>query len=305
MDDKLVSELKKWYHKKTGDKLDIDCPKTFNEKLQWLKIYNAIPIKTKLADKYLVRDWIKEKIGEEYLVPLLGVYDRFEDIDFDKLPNQFVIKCNHGSGYNIVVRDKTTLDLIEAKQKVDKWMSTNFAFRNGFEIHYRPIKPKIIIEEYMNIDESSREIQVWCFNNNIKFVSVESIKDLDNLVRGTFYPNGKPTEFRISPNHYNKLDNIPDTKAFYEAIKLSEKLQVDVPFVRIDFVELHGSVKFREMTFTSGSGLSKIEPIKYGKILGDWITLPKLAYNIYTKKYYEPKKAKIISRKIHKRNKYF
>jgi hypothetical protein len=92
-----------------------------------------------LADKYLVREWVKERIGEEYLIPLLGVYDKFDDIDFDKLPNQFVIKCNHGSGMNIIVKNKAELNLAEAKAKVDKWMSTNFAFCVGYELHYRDI----------------------------------------------------------------------------------------------------------------------------------------------------------------------
>ena len=101
-----------WYQRATGKELDLENPKTFNEKIQWLKLYDSTPIKTQLADKYLVRDWVKEKIGEEYLIPLLGVYDNFDEIDFDKLPEQFVIKCNHGCGYNIVVKDKATLKII-------------------------------------------------------------------------------------------------------------------------------------------------------------------------------------------------
>ena len=278
MNEKELNNLKQWYYEKLGTELNINNPQTFNEKMQWLKIYNAIPLKTQLADKYLVRDWIKAKIGEEYLVPLLGVYNSFEEIDFNKLPNQFVIKCNHGSGYNIVVTDKAKMNLTDIKTKLNRWMKEDFAFRCGYELHYSDIKPKIIIEKYINPAESNREIQVWCFNKQIKFVSVESVKTADDLCRGTFYPNEQPTEFEISPNHYRKLQNIPDKQAFHKALELAEQLQVYVPFVRIDFIEWHGSVKFREMTFTSGSGLSVIEPSNYNKILGDWIKLPKIKY---------------------------
>lgn len=279
--------LKLWYYRQGKRSLNLKNPSTYNDKLQWLKLYNSTPIKTRLADKYEVRSWIKEKIGEEYLVPLLGVYDEFDEIDFSALPNQFVIKCNHGSGYNIIVKNKSELNLQETKCKLTRWMKENFALKTGFELQYFPIKPKIIIEEFINPIQSNHEIQVWCFNKTIKFISVESIKDAKELVRGTFYPNGQPTEFEISPNHYKKLTHIDDQKAFYKAIELAEKLLIDVPYVRIDFIEWKGSVKFREMTFTSGSGLSVIEPSKYNQVLGDWIVLPKQAYDLHTEKYYQ------------------
>lgn len=289
-----AQELINWYQRTTNKYLNLSNPKTYNEKLQWLKIYNATPIKTLLADKYLVRDWVKKKIGEQYLIPLLGVYDKFEEIDFSKLPNQFVIKCNHGSGWNIIVKDKSKLDLKETKEKLDKWMSLNFAFIYGYELHYKEITPKIIIEEYINPNFSNHEIQCWVFNKGIKFISVETIKDDDNLERGTFYPDGKRTEFEISPNHYKMMKNISSRKAFDKAIELAQKLIIDVPYVRIDFIEYEDDVKFREMTFTSGSGLSVIKPDKYNLILGNMIKLPKLAYNIDTGEYYKlPKKSKI------------
>lgn len=305
----LSKSLKTWYYAQTKQPLNLQNPNTYNEKIQWLKIYNALPIKTQLADKYLVRNWIKEKIGEEYLIPLLGVYDKFDEIDFNKLPNQFVIKCNHGSGYNIIVKDKNTLNIAEARSKVNKWMKTNFAFSCGFELHYRDIKPKIIIEEFIDPEESNDEIQVWCFNNEIKFVSVETTKYSEDLIRGTFYLDETPTEFEISPNHYKKATAINNKQAFYKAIELAKKMVVDVPYLRIDFIEWHNSVKFREMTFTSGTGLSQIIPCEYSKVLGDWIKLPELAYDINTKTYYEipkEKESKIYPTiKKHKKNKYF
>ena len=128
--DKYEKELKLWYYRKTGRELDLNNTETFNEKIQWLKLYDSTPLKTKLADKYLVREWIKEKIGEKYLIPLLGVWDKFDDIDFEKLPNQFVLKANHGSGWNIIVKDKTKLDKKMAKKKFDEWLDRNYAFRD-------------------------------------------------------------------------------------------------------------------------------------------------------------------------------
>ncbi len=290
------AKIENWYYKSTGKFFNINNSQTYNEKLQWLKIYNALPIKTRLADKYLVRDWVKEKIGEQYLIPLLGVYDKFEDIDFAKLPNQFVIKCNHGSGWNIIVSDKSKLDLDDAKAKLDRWIDTNFAFKYGYELHYRDIEPKIIIEKYIDPQVSNHEIQVWCFNGKIQFVSVESIKDTNNLVRGTFYPDGTRTKFEISPQHYKKLESIPSMKAFNKALELAKKMLIDVPYVRIDFIDYKDDVRFREMTFTSGSGLSIIKPDKYNIELGRMIKLPKLAYNLDTGEYYKlPKKSRVLA----------
>jgi len=103
-DEKRAIALKDWFFERTGEALNLDDPQTYNEKIQWLKLYDSTPVKTRLADKYAVRDWVKEKIGEQYLVPLLGVWDRFDDIDFDKLPEKFALKCNHGSGYNIILK---------------------------------------------------------------------------------------------------------------------------------------------------------------------------------------------------------
>lgn len=285
--------LRQWFLDNTGRVLNLENPKTYNEKMQWLKLYDSIPIKTKLADKYLVRDWISEKIGEKYLTPLLGVYDSFDEIDFDKLPDQFVIKCNHGSGWNIIVTDKNQFDKNSAKEKVDNWMSKTYAFEFGCELHYMNIKPKIIIEQYLNPSESQYEIQLWTFDGVIKFISIETIKTENELCRGLFYPDGTLCEFQISPNHYKKLNEIPSIKLFNDAIEIGKKLLLDVPYVRIDFVVVNDTIQFREMTFTSGSGISEIIPDEYNKIIGDWINLPNKGYNIKKDKY-----CKLLNKKV-------
>ena len=166
-------ELKLWFKLRTGRDLDLKHPKTFNEKIQWLKLRDVSPLKTRLADKFEVREWIREKIGEKYLTPLIGVYDTFDEIDFDRLPDKFVLKTTHGSGYNIVVKDKSRFDKADAKKKFDDWLSRKFEYQAGFEMHYAGMKPRIIAEEFLDIDESGiYEWQAFCFNGEAKFFLV-------------------------------------------------------------------------------------------------------------------------------------
>ena len=266
--------LKAWYFDITGKTLDLEHPKTLNEKIQWLKLNDSTKLKTKLADKYLVRKWIKNKIGEKYLIPLLGCWKNFDDINFDKLPNKFVLKCNHGSGYNIIVTDKSKLNIAEAREKINKWMSENYALI-GFEWHYSGIPRKIIAEEYVEPSLSSIEIQALCFNGQVKLISYETIKDVKILRRCLFDKNWQPVNFKMSPNHYNSFTTIPKKPHCYqEFIDISEKLAKNFYHVRIDFIICNEKLLFREMTFTHGNGLSTYEPIDATYILGDMLKLP-------------------------------
>lgn len=273
-------ELSLWYKKWTKKDLNLKSPQTFNEKIQWLKLYDSTPLKTKLADKYLVRDWVKEKIGEKYLVPLLGVWDNFDEIDFDKLPNKFVLKCNHSAGWNWIVTDKNKFDKTEAKKKFDLWMSKNYAFQFGLELHYKNIKPQIIAEEYLeNNNNDLYDYKVWCFNGNPEYIMF--LSNRKNSLRMSFYDldwNLKP--FRYShPQHDEK---IPKPKNLDKMIKLSKKLSEGFPHVRVDFYVLNdGSLKFGELTFTSLSGVCRWNDEKYNKMLGEKIVLPKEKYDYY------------------------
>ena len=283
-------ELQSWYRRISKNKsFDIDHPQTFNEKIQWLKLYDSTPIKTRLADKYLVREWVKEKIGEKYLIPLLGVYDRFEDIDFDKLPNQFVIKCNHGCGYNIIVKDKSQLDLVAAKLKVDRWMRENFAFKNGFELHYRDIKPKILVEIYLE-NEGTNDLydyKFWCFNGKVTYIQFLSERNLSGL-RMAFY-NRKWEKQNFVYSHPLDTKNIPKPANLELMIQLAERLASEFSHVRVDFYLLNnGAVKFGEMTFTSASGVPHWSDQQIDLSMGQQIELPELAYNIDTGEYYKP-----------------
>lgn len=270
----LPEYLKSWYREKTGKYLDLENPKTFNEKMQWLKLYDCTPQKTLLADKYLVRDWVKEKIGEEYLVPLLGVWDNFDEIDFSKLPEQFVLKCNHGSGYNIIVTDKSTLNLNDARKKINKWMKEDFAYKAGFEMHYSGIPRKIIAEKYISPQESDTEIQAYCFDGEIKFISYESCKDSKNSYRCIFSPDWTVKDFRISPqNHEDFASTPPKPENLEEFKKLANILCKNFKFVRIDFISSKNKLMFREMTFTSGSGLSTFSPENVSLEIGNYLKI--------------------------------
>ena len=271
-----AEELKLWFKMVTGCELNLENPKTFNEKIQWLKLYDSTPLKTRLADKYLVRDWVKEKIGEQYLIPLLGVYDKFEDIDFNKLPNQFVIKCNHGSGYNIIVKDKLQFNIDEARQKIKSWMNEDFAFKCGFEMHYSNISRKIIIEQYIKPEISNIEIQSWCFHNVLKFISYETCKDAATPLRAIFTPDWEPENFMVSPQHYSKFLELPSKPKYLDELKeVVSILCKGFKHVRVDFIVIEDKLYFREMTFTSGSGLSIFEPSCITYELGDMIYIGK------------------------------
>ena len=272
--EKYEEELKLWFERTTKENLDLANPRTYNEKLQWMKLYDSTPLKTRLADKYLVRDWVKEKIGEEYLIPLLGVWDNFDEIDFDKLPSSFVLKANHGCGWNIIVKDKNKFDINDAKRKFDNWMQMNFAFKFGLELHYMNIPPKIIVEEYLENDNNDLyDYKVFCFNG--KAENIMYLSERKQGLKMAFFDlewNKLPFTYSFPRNEAD----IPKPKNLDLLIKLSEKLANGFPHVRVDFYILNdGSLKFGEMTFSSASGTCKWNPPEQNYIYGNLIQLPK------------------------------
>ncbi len=265
--------LKKWYKKRTGKELNLENPQTYNEKIQWLKLYDATPIKTRLADKLLVRDWVAEKIGEEYLIPLLGVYDKFDDVDFNALPDKFVIKANHDYSTNRIVTNKSGFDIAEARKFFNQRMRRNFAFWSGFELQYKNIVPKIIIEEYLeNSDNDLYDYKFWCFDGKVRFIlfQAERHKELKVTIFDTEW---KRMPFTCGHPRYEGEVIKPDNLA--QMISLAETLATGFSYVRVDFYRLNdGTIKFGEMTFTPSSGTYKWNPPEYGKIVGDLIKLP-------------------------------
>jgi len=270
--DDLYLKIKFRYH--IGQKLNLKNPKTFNAKLQWLKLYDRKPEYVKYVDKYEVRDFIKEKIGEEYLIPLFGVYNNVEEINWSELPDQFVLKCTHGSGCNIICTDKNKLNIKEAKNKLNKWMKKNW-FWYGREWPYKNIKPRIICEKYM-VDESGIELKDYkfmCFNGKAKCMFVCLNRFSPNGLNVDFYDmDWNPMPFE---RHYRRSGTIiPKPKNFDKMVTFAEKLSEGIPFVRVDFYEANGKLYFGELTLYPGSGFEEFTPESYDYLLGSWIELP-------------------------------
>ena len=256
-------------------KLDLNNPKTYSEKLQWIKLYDRNPLYTSLVDKYLVKEYVKEKIGEEYIIPTYGVWDSFDEIDFSKLPNQFVMKCTHDSGGLIICRDKTKLDFMRAKRKIEKYLNKSF-YWFGREWPYKDVQPRIIIEEYME-DSKTKELRDY------KFFA------FDGVVRAVFVATerqstSEETKFDFFDENFNHLDlinghpnadNMPEKPTCFEEMKtLASILSKGLPEARIDFYEVDGRVYFGEITFFHWSGLKPFEPEKWDEVFGSWIKLP-------------------------------
>lgn len=271
-EEQYPSELVKWYFENTGRNLDLENPKTFNEKLQWLKLYDATPLKTRLADKYEVRQWIKDQIGEEYLIPLIGVWDSFDEIDFASMPKSFALKASHGSGWNIIVKDKDELDIADAKTKFDKWLSTNFAFVGGLELHYKNIKPRIIAEKFIENVNGLIDYRFYCFHGEPKQVWVDIFSGTPQHKREIYDMNWERVQMKCTwPRGGGLLDNKPLN---FEKMKLfAKKLSHEFKFVRVDFFEVDRKLYMGEMTFIPMSGIGEFEPEEWDSLLGDMIKL--------------------------------
>ena len=265
-------ELKKWYEKNTGLKLDLNNPVTYNEKIQWIKLNYRNPLMTTLSDKYLVRDWIRDKIGEEYLVPLLGAYDAFSDIDFASLPDRFVMKTNHGSSWNIIVQDKSKFNPLSARLKFFIWMHLNYAYTTGYQLHYKNIKPKILIEKYLENEHGMlRDYKVLTFGGKAHYIWVDSDRFTDHH-RNVYDLDWNSAPFEIGK--HNLPEGISRPANLKLMVELTEKLAEGFPMVRVDFYEVDGRLYFGEMTFTNCSGIDLVRPPEYDKVLGDLIPLP-------------------------------
>ena len=234
--------------------LDLDHPATFNEEIQWLKLFGATPEKTRLADKLAVREFVRERIGEQYLVPLLGAYSRFDDIDFAALPQQFALKCTHGCKYNLIVKDKSQLDVAEAKAKFDGWMATNYAFVVSPELQYRDIPPRIVAEGYLqNAGGDLYDYKFWCCEGKVKYIQFLSERNLSGLKMAFYDREWNKQPFAYDYPLDSKTVSRPDNLSLM--IELAEKLSSGFCYVRVDFYRLDdGTVYFGEMTFTPRSG---------------------------------------------------
>ena len=274
MDDKKFIE--KMFKATMDYPLNLEKPKSFNEKLQWLKLYDRNPLYTKLVDKYKVREYISEKIGEDYLIPLLGVWDDPEEIDFDSLPNKFVLKCNHNSGLGMCIcTDKSKIDIKKVKNELKSGLAQNY-YLNGREWPYKNVSRKIICEKYMT-DETGknlRDYKFYCFDGKPKIVGIYQDRNSDKETTGDFFDmNFEWVDLKFGmPNALNKPQK---PQKFQEMIKIAEILSEGIPEVRVDLYISNNKIYFGELTFFDGGGFDKIEPLEWDYKLGSWITLPK------------------------------
>lgn len=272
--DKLY--LKAYYYNVFGKKLDLKNPKTFNEKLQWLKLYDRRPEYTMMVDKYKVRDYVSELIGEEHLIPLLGVWDDPDEIDFESLPNQFVLKCNHNSAVGMCIcKDKTKLNIEEVKEKLRNGLSKDY-YLSGREWPYKDVPRKIICEKYMTDSENEDlpDYKIHSFNGIPKVILVCSKRFKEEGLHEDFFnKNWEKLELK-RPNAPNSEQQIPKPKELIEMLEFSEKISKNIPFARTDFYVVDGKIYFGEITFYPASGLESFSPEKWDEILGDWIKLP-------------------------------
>lgn len=276
------------YHSRIGKKLNLKDPHTFNEKLQWLKLYDRKPEYTMMVDKYKVREYIADMLGEEYLIPLLGVWDDPDEIDFDALPNQFVLKCNHNSGLGMCIcTDKSKLDIENVKEELRKGLAQDY-YLSGREWSYKDVPRKIICEKYM-IDHSSQKMsdnenkknsnnslndyKFMCFNGKVLCSFVCSDRFSDDGLKVTFFDRDwNVLQFE---RHYPKSQTpILKPLNYEKMINFSEKLAEGIPFVRIDFYEIDQKLYFGEITFFPGSGFEEFTPDSADEELGSWIKLP-------------------------------
>lgn len=260
-----------------GYKLNLKNPRSFNEKTQWLKLYDRNPRYTTLSDKYEVKKIVSDIIGEDHIIPTLGVWDKFDDIPLDSLPDSFVLKCTHDSGGIVICKDKADFDKKLAKKKIQVCLKRNF-YEMWREWQYKDIKPRIIAEPYMKDDNSGdsslKDYKFFCFNGKVKALFVATDRNV----------KGKETKFDFYDKDFNHLDftnghenaeTIPAKPAnLDEMIKYAEILSSGLPSVRMDFYDINGKVYFGEYTFCHWSGLKKFVPEKWDYIFGSWIELP-------------------------------
>ena len=266
----LKMRYKTIFHKK----LNLKNPQTFNEKLQWLKLYDRNPNYCNMVDKYEVRAYIADKIGGQYLIPCLGIWDTPDEIDYDKLPDKFVLKCTHDSG-SVMICDKKTLD----KNKINTYFSEKIKknmFWWGREWPYKDLKGRIIAEQFMT-DESGelRDYKFMCFNGELKCTFVCSDRFSGKGLHVTFFDK----EWNVMPferNHPAVKEGLPKPKMYDEMVRLAEILSKGIPFVRVDFYEVNGQIYFGELTFFPGNGMEAFQPEEWDYRLGEWIKLPKI-----------------------------
>ncbi len=268
--------LRMLYRARMKRELNLEQPRTFNEKLQWLKIHDRRPEYRKMVDKYDAREYIAGRIGDQYLVPVYGVWDSFRDIDFDLLPSRFVLKCTHDSGGVVICRDRKHFNPACARAMLSSRMRWDYYWVSR-EWPYRNLKPRVLAEKYLT-DESGYELKdykLMCFNGQVRCSFVCSDRMSSDGLKVTFYDR----EWKRLPftRHYPAAAADAARPAHYEEmIRIAEILSENIPFLRVDFYEADGRLYVGELTFYPGGGMEEFTPQSWDYELGSWLELPDL-----------------------------
>lgn len=266
--------LQLYYFAKFKKPLDLKDPRSYNAKLQWLKLYDRNPTYTRMVDKYEVKAYVAEKIGEEYVIPTIGVWDNVEDINFDSLPERFVLKCTHDSGGLVICKDKSQLNIEEAKKKLNKSLKNNFYYI-GREWPYKNVKPRIIAETYMEDAETGelRDYKFYCFGGEPKVMLLASDRQTEGEESKFDFYDMEFQHLDFRRGHPNSDKPVKKPETFETMRKLAEQLSQGLPHVRVDLYEVNGKNYFGELTFYPGNGMTRFEPEEWDYKMGQWITL--------------------------------
>ncbi len=273
--DRMYIALKYWYHFKKLPHLH--NPKTYNEKLQWLKLHDRENKYTQMVDKCEAKKYIESVAGAEYVIPTLGVWNHYSDIDFSKLPQRFVLKCTHDSGGVFVCKNKNDINHAELETFFEEHLSRNY-FYEGREWPYKNVKPRIIAEEYLEDSKSSdlKDYKVFVFNGKSRLIFIASERQSeDEETKFDFYD----TEFKdlnIQNGHPNANRNIEKPQNFQEMLDVAEKLAHGIAHLRVDFYVVDEKLYVGELTFSHWSGFIPFDPPEWDQIIGDWLDLSTL-----------------------------
>ena len=267
--------IKTLFYQRMGYPLHLEDPRTYSEKLQWLKLYWHPPILTTLVDKYAVKEYVREKIGDQYVIPTIAAWNRVSDIQWDELPNQFVLKCTHDSGGLVICKDKSKLDKHTAVRVIKKSLSNNYYYF-GYEWPYKNVKPRIIAEPYIedSVTKELRDYKFFCFNGKVKALFIATDRNVKGVdVKFDFFDE----TFHHLPfkqGHENAATMPQKPVCFEEMKQLASRLSEGFPHVRVDLYEVDGRVFFGEMTFFHHGGWTKFDPEEWDEIFGSWLSLP-------------------------------
>lgn len=271
--------LKLLYKRTLGRELKLNPPESFNEKIQWLKLHDRKPLYTQIVDKYEAKKYVANIIGGDYIIPTFGVWKKFDDVDFDSLPNEFVLKCTHDSGGLVICRDKERLNIEEARRKINRSLARNY-YWYGREWPYKNVEPRIIAEQYMQDDDSKAnsliDYKFYCFNGNPEFLYISKGLENHKTARISFvtldwqFANYKRKD-------YQGFDVLPKKpKNFDKMIKVCKQLSQGFPFLRVDLYEINGRIYFSELTLSPCTGMMPFEHIEDDYKIGELLNIQPL-----------------------------